>query len=182
MWSKEIYFDQSFRVPLVIRDPRPEADAGRGRRVTALTEAIDVAPTIIDWLGGEVPRSMDGRSLTPFLDGGTPSSWRSEVFFEHDFREVASQGPETALGLTSDQCTYAVIRDEDYKYVHFAALPPLLFDMRADPHETTNLADDPAMQPVMLSYAQRMLNWRLTKLDRTLTNMQLSREGLISRP
>jgi polyribonucleotide nucleotidyltransferase len=53
----------SFRVPLVIRDPRPEADASRGRHVSAFTEAIDVSPTIIDWIGGEVPRSMDGESL-----------------------------------------------------------------------------------------------------------------------
>ncbi len=182
MWSKEIYFDQSFRVPLVIRDPRPQADKARGRRVTDLTEAIDVSPTIIDWLGGTVPRSMDGRSLVPFLAGETPPDWRHEVFFEHDFREVVSQAPETALGIASDHCTYAVIRDDDYKYVHFAALPPLLFDMRADPHETTNLAEDPAMQPVLLRYAQRMLNWRLTQVDRTLTNMALTRQGLVSRP
>jgi arylsulfatase A-like enzyme len=182
MWSKEIYFDQSFRVPLVIRDPRPEADASRGRHVTVFTEAIDVSPTIIDWMGGKVPRSMDGKSLVSFLEGETPPDWRREVFFEHDFRNVVSQRVESALGISSDQCTYAVIRDTDYKYVHFATLPPLLFDMRADPHETRNLADDPAMQPVILRYAQRMLSWRLTHADRTLTNMALTREGLVSRP
>lgn len=182
MWSKEIYFDQAFRVPLVIRDPRPAADAGRGRRVSEFTEAIDVTPTIINWLGGEVPRAMDGRPLTPFLDGGTPDGWRGEVFFEHDFRDVVSQAPEKALGLTSDQCSYAVLRDADYKYVHFAALPPLLFDLRTDPHETRNLADDPAVQPVLLRYAQRMLDWRLTHADRSMTNMALTRQGLVSRP
>jgi arylsulfatase A-like enzyme len=182
MWSKDIYFDQAFHIPLVIRDPRPAADASRGRRVTEFTEAIDVAPTIIEWIGGEVPRSMDGASLVPFLEGRTPPRWRQEVFFEHDFRTVVSQRVEKALGITSDQCSYAVIRDADYKYVHFAALPPLLFDMRADPHETRNLADDPRMQPVLLRYAQRMLSWRLTEVDRTLTNMALTRGGLVSLP
>jgi arylsulfatase A-like enzyme len=182
LWSKEVYFDQAFRIPLVIRDPRPGADPSRGRRVTQFTQAIDIAPTILDWLGGEVPRAMDGRSLVPFLAAGPPPpDWPDHVFFEHDFREVASQAAETALGLGSDQCSYAVLRDADYKYVHFAALPPLLFDMRADPHETTNLAADPAMQPVLLRYAQKMLSWRLTETDRTLTNMQLSPGGLISR-
>jgi hypothetical protein len=38
------------------------------------------------------------------------------------------------------------------------------------------------MQPVLLRYAQRMLNWRLTEVDRTLTNMALTREGLVSLP
>ena len=75
-----------------------------------------------------------------------------------------------------------MIRDAKYKYVHFAALPPLLFDMEADPDETRNLAGDPAMQPVVLRYAQKMLSWRLTEVDRTLTNMQLTREGLVSLP
>jgi arylsulfatase A-like enzyme len=182
MWSKEMYFDQAFRVPLVIRDPRPEADAARGRHVSEFTEAIDVSPTIIDWIGGEVPRSMDGESLVPFLEGRTPEGWRQEVFFEHDFRNVVSQRVEKALGISSDQCCYAVIRDADYKYVHFAALPPLLFNMKADPHETRNLADDPAMQPVLLRYAQKMLSWRLTEVDRTLTNMALTRQGLVSLP
>ena len=182
MWAKEIYFDQSFHVPLVIRDPRPAADPARGRRVTAFTEAIDVMPTILDWLGGTVPRAVDGVSLTPFLLGDTPADWRTEVFFEHDFRSVASQAVEQALGLTSDQCSYAVIRDAHYKYVHFAALPPLLFDIAADPHETQNLTEDPALQAVVLKYAQKMLNWRLTEVDRTLTNMELTGEGLVSRP
>lgn len=179
VWSKEIYFDQAFRVPLIVRDPA--SSAVRGRRVTSLTEAIDVAPTIIDRIGGEVPRAMDGRSLLPFIEGHTPKDWRQEVFFEHDFREVETLKPETALGLTSDQCSYAVIRDSDYKYVHFAALPPLLFDMRADPHETRNLAADPAMRDTVLRYAQKMLSWRLTHVDRALTNMALTRKGLISR-
>ena len=74
-----------------------------------------------------------------------------------------------------------MIRDEDYKYVHFAALPPLLFDMRADPHESVNLATDPAMQGVVLRYAQRLLNWRLTANDRTLTNMALTPAGVFER-
>lgn len=177
VWSKEIYFDQAFRVPLVIRDPR----GARGVRVTRFTQAIDVAPTLIERIGGQAPRAMDGRSLAPFLDGGAPEDWRGEVFFEHDFREVVTQKPETALGIGSDECCYAVVRDADWKYVHFAALPPLLFDMRADPHETRNLAADPAMQAVVLRYAQKLLTWRLTGTDRTLTNMALTPEGVVAR-
>ena len=181
-WGKEIYFDPSFHLPLVIRDPRPEADATRGQQVSAFTEAIDIMPTILDWLGQTVPRACDGRSLLPLLHRETPADWREEVFFEHDFRSVSTQHIETALGLTSDQCSYAVIRDRRYKYVHFAALPPLLFDLVADPKEMRNLASDPGMAPVVMHYAQRMLNWRLIHADRTLTNMQLTSEGLVSRP
>ena len=169
-------------LPGAPRHPRsPRRPAARRQRVTHFSEAIDVAPTIIERIGGVVPRAMDGRSLLPFLDGDTPDGWRTAVFFEHDFREVVTQRPETALGLTSDECCYAVIRDDRFKYVHFAALPPLLFDMRDDPHETTDLAGRPEMQDVLLRYASRLLTWRLTGADRTLTNMALTPDGVVER-
>lgn len=182
MWGKEIYFDPAFRVPLVIRDPRPEAQASRGSVVEAFTEAIDLMPTILEHVGLSVPRSCDGRSLRPLIEGRRPEDWRDAVFFEHDFRDVRNQRVETALGITSDEACYAAIRDERYKYVHFAALPPLLFDIVADPNETRNLADDPAMALVVLRYAQKMLDWRLRYADRTLTNMSLGEGGVFERP
>lgn len=184
LWGKEAWFDPAFRLPLVIRDPR--AGATRGSRVTAFTEAVDIMPTILDWLGLPAPRSCDGYSLLPFLHGGpegeAPPGWREEVFFEHDFRDVVDQRPERALGLSSDQCAYAAIRGRRWKYVHFAALPPLLYDLEADPHEQRNLAADPAMAPVLARCAQRMLDWRITHAERTLTNMALTPGGLLSRP
>jgi arylsulfatase A-like enzyme len=120
--------------------------------------------------------------LRPFLHGERPSDWRDAVFFEHDFRTVKTQAAETALGISSDECSYAAIRDARYKYVHFAALPPLLFDMIQDPHEMHDLAGKPEMAATVLHYAQKMLSWRLSHADRTLTNMQLTKEGVVSRP
>jgi len=95
--------------------------------------------------------------------------------------DVVSQRPETALGLASDDCCYAVIRDAHYKYVHFARLPPLLFDIREDPHEMNNIAASPAAKDIVLRYAQKMLTWRLVQADRTFTNMYLSKDGLFER-
>lgn len=181
IWGKEIYFDKSFHLPLVIHDPRPEADKTRGTRVDALTEAIDVMPTVLDWIGLEVPRECDGASLVPFLRGEKPADWRDAVHFEHDFRNVRTQRVEQALGIESDECCYAVVRDKKYKYVHFPSLPPLLFDIENDPNETRDLAGDPAYAPVMLTYAQKMLNWRLTSTERSMTNMHVGKGGLFVR-
>ena len=142
---------------------------------------VDLMPTILDWLELEPPRSCDGRSLLPFLEGEQPANWRTEAHFEHDFRDIPLQGPETAFGLHSDDCNYAVIRGERYKYVHFAALPALLFDMVDDPGETRNLADDPAHRGIVADCAQKMLSWRLRHADRTLTGMHLTSNGVVSR-
>jgi arylsulfatase A-like enzyme len=138
-------------------------------------------PTILDWLDRPAPRACDGRSLLPLVRGAEPADWRQEVYFEHDFRTVVTQRAEKVLGIASDECSYAVVRDRRYKYVHFAALPPLLFDLEADPHETTNLATRPEMAATVLRYAQKMLDWRLSHADRTLTNMALTKDGVFSR-
>ena len=58
------------------------------------------------------------------------------------------------------------------------ALPPLLFDLKNDPYEMTNLAGDPNHRDVLLTYAQRMLSWRMRHADRTLVNLHLSEKGV----
>ncbi len=175
------YFDESFRIPLVIRDPVAEADGSRGRVVEAFTETIDVMPTILEWVGARVPRPSDGTSLAPFLRGETPENWRREVHYEFDFRTYFGDVRERALGLHVDQCSLAVIQDARYKYVHFDALPPLFFDLEADPGQFRNVAGDPAYASRVLAYAQKMLSWRLHHAERTLTGWSASPEGLVDR-
>jgi arylsulfatase A-like enzyme len=175
------YFDESFRIPLVIRDPSPEAAAGRGRIVDQFTETIDVMPTMLEWVGLDTPRPCDGQSLRPFLYGDTPEGWRTEVHYEFDFRTSYAGVHEKVLNLHADQCALAVVQDAQYKYVHFDALPPLFFDLRADPGQFQNRADDPAYAPQVLAYAQKMLSWRLHYADRTLTGYSASPQGLVDR-
>jgi arylsulfatase A-like enzyme len=182
-WGKELYFDPSFHIPLVVRDPRPEADAARGRQVRAFTESVDVLPTVLEWLGGKAPAQCDGRSLLPFTAGRTPARWREEVHMELDFRA----GPwskfdcESALGLLPDECQLAILRGERWKYVHCAALPPLLFDLQEDPHEFHDLANDPAHREVLLQMAQKMLSWRLVQQEHVLTNLHNGPGGVEDR-
>jgi len=176
------YFDESFRIPLIIRDPSPEADASRGGIVEHFfTETIDVMPTILQWVNAPLPRTCDGRSLLPFLHGQTPGDWRSEVHYEFDFRTSFGKVGNTVLNLPADQCSLAVIQDQRYKYVHFDALPPLFFDLATDPGQFHNCATDPAYAPLVLEYAQKMLSWRLHYADRTLTGYSASPQGLVDR-
>jgi arylsulfatase A-like enzyme len=178
-FGKSGYFDPIFHVPLVIRDP--SAKAGRGAAINAFTESVDVVPTILDWIGAPVPRTCDGRSLAPWCRAEPPASWRTEAHFEFDFRDLWYIKPETALGIPMDLCCLAGVRDEHHKYVHFAALPPLFFDLGADPNEMANRASDPAAGPSMLDLAQKMLSWRLEHAERTLTGYRASPQGLEAR-
>ena len=177
------YFDQSYHIPLVIRDPRPEADATRGTLVGKFTEIVDIMPTVLDWVDAPVPRACDGYSLLDFLHRQEgPAAWRTEVHYEYDFRNTPYARPEEALGLAMDDCSLAVVQDEHYKYVHFAALPPLFFDLREDPGQFHNCAEDPAYAGRMLTYARKMLDWRLRYADRTITGYMGTSAGLVVRP
>ncbi len=178
MVGKEAYFDPIYFVPLIVRVPGDGWERVYGSRVGYFTESVDIMPTILDLIGAEIPEQCDGHSLAPFLRGEKPSGWRTAAHWEYDFREVGDERIEAALGLTFEQCALGVIRDRRYKYVHFAGLPPLFFDLKADPGELHNLADDPDHAATVLAYAQRMLSWRMTHHDRTLTGIELTPEGL----
>ena len=70
-FSKFCYFDQAFHVPLIVRDPRPGAASGRGGRISAFTENVDLMPTILDALGAQVPPPVRRRVAGPPSSQGT---------------------------------------------------------------------------------------------------------------
>jgi arylsulfatase A-like enzyme len=175
------WFDQSYHLPLIIRDPSPEADAARGRTVSASTESVDLMPTILDWFGIPIPRACDGTTLQPWLVGDTPAAWRDAVHFEYDLRGGWPDPTRPPLGLGLDEAALCVTRTADWKYVHFADLPPILYDRRRDPEEMHNVAADPAYAPLLAEAAQRTLSWRLRHADRTLTHLCASPGGLVDR-
>ncbi|MBB4062969.1 alkaline phosphatase family protein [Gellertiella hungarica] len=179
-WSfgKGGFFDGSYHIPLVIRDPRRKASAGG--RVRHFTSAADIFPTLSQIWAVEPANALDGASLVPFLDGATPRHWRDAAFFEFDFRDVETGLAESHFGLAPQECNLAVLRDERYKYVHFNRLPPLLFDLAEDPSERINRAEDPAYLPIRLAFAEKLLSLRATHLDQTLALTTLTDRGAIS--
>ena len=177
LWGKLGFYDQSYQVPLIIRAPGAVA----GRVVEGFSESIDLFPTLIDLLGAPVPDHLDGRSLkAEVLEVSPTSAASSEAHFEYDFRDIEKGVTQSRLGLGLDQCSLAVIRDERFKYVHFTAMPPLLFDLTEDPGETVNLAEDPAYLRVRIDYAERLLSWRAEHLDRRLTGLALGPRGVMN--
>ncbi|RLP22502.1 alkaline phosphatase family protein [Mesorhizobium sp. YM1C-6-2] len=175
------FFDQSFHVPLIVRDPARRKAAGM--RVDRFTEAVDVMPTLLDLLGATPPAHLDGRSLAPFLGGDAPANWREAAHWEFDFRSIEKGSAERHFGLRPQQCNLAVMRTDKFKYVHFGGgLPPLLYDLENDPGELANLAADPAFLSVRLELAERMLAWRAEHLDQSLALSALTEEGVVGAP
>jgi len=178
-FAKYCYFDQTFHVPLIIRDPGVKAHQSRNRIVDAFTESIDVMPSILDAIGADIPHQCDGYSLLPFCRGENPENWRQEYHAEFDLRSPYGGDDKAPLGLEMEKCMVNIISGDRYKYVHFAGLPPLFFDHKDDPDEFLDRANDPAYQERVLEYARKMLDWRMEHDDPALTNMHLSMSGVV---
>lgn len=141
MGEKELFHECSVRVPLIVYDPRAEADATRGTASEAFVEAIDLVPTFVEAVG-EVPayHRLEGHSLSPLLHGQPPADWRDAVFSEIDY---AFYGAREALDTGTDDSRGYMIRTERWKFVHFTGFVPQLFDLENDPDEFNDLGTDP---------------------------------------
>ena len=160
--GKGQFYDGGMRIPYIVRDPTPAADGTRGQVRGELVEAIDSSPTIIQWLGLPQPDRFQGRSVLPLVRGEAYAP-KPEIHYEFDYR-----GGALARGAADpDEHLLWVVRDQRFKLVWFAdpEVPPLLFDLEADPDELVNVADRAEHRDTLLEYCQRLLRWRMRHED-----------------
>ena len=126
-------YEESIRVPLIIRDPRLPAGS-RGRR-SQMALNIDIAPTILALAGVPALQTMQGSDLQPILRDPNAKG-RNEWYYEHD---IELEG----AGKPLPRCEG--IRTERWKYIRYKDTNPLqeeLFDLQSDPLEENNLSTD----------------------------------------
>lgn len=125
--EKSLPYDESLRVPLLVRGPGvPE-----GHTVPDLVSNVDWAPTILDIAGVEPGLRQDGSSFLPELEGRDRRRGR-------------------ALLVESDRERYSGVRTARYLYVRYHGGAEEyrrgdveLYDLRRDPDQLENLRDDP---------------------------------------
>jgi arylsulfatase A-like enzyme len=184
-FEKAGYWDESYSIPLVVVDPRPASDTTRGAVYRDYTESVDVMPTILAWLGCSIPNQVDGYSLLEWIHTGSrPDNWRTEAHFEWDFRHPVMKLAEAYLNVPSAHCVLNVIRSDRYKLVQFGAsssiLPPLFFDLGADPGQLNDVSRSPDHLAARLESTEALLQWRMRNDERTLVNHFLDKHcGLV---
>jgi len=140
-WQKPSLFEPACRVPLIIRSPGYEKSAGK--KVTALTEFVDIYPTFAEFagLGDAVPEAVQGRSLVPLLRDPSGREWRSKPAY-------SVMGNKRAVQRS--------IRTERYRYSRYTTGEEELYDHDNDPEEFTNQASNPEYASTLRSLRAQM--------------------------
>jgi len=135
--GKQNVYEQSMRCPLIIRGPKiPE-----GKSTEALTYIHDLYSTVGQFAGIEIPEGADSRSLAPIIDG-TEKGVRESIFLPY-------------------QNSQRSVTDGRWKlHVYPKVNHRLLFDLKNDPHEMNNLAEDTEHQEALSKMTALMESWR----------------------
>ena len=122
--DKRWAYEESIRIPFLVRYPAAQS-RGPGESERMILN-IDLAPTLLDLAGVEIPEHMQGRSILPLL-GNFDASWRDAFYYSY-YREAPYPAP-----------TSRAIRTDRYKYIEYQAREAELFDLERDPREERNL-------------------------------------------
>lgn len=163
--EKDLFHEQSVKVPLIVYDPRQAANGRRGTVCDELVETIDLAATFIEAAGETVPdHIVEGRSLMPFLHGETPADWREFAVSEYDY-SVSPMARE--LDVAPEAARLFMIADKEWKFVHALGFRPLLFDLQNDPQELRDVGGDPEYAHIVAMMEERLRAWALRPSQRT---------------
>jgi choline-sulfatase len=142
LWGKSTFYEESAGVPLIVAGPGVPA----GRVVATPVSQIDCAPTILEAAGmpGRIGnRELPGASLFAVAEGAEPT------------RPVISE--YHAIGSTAGGF---MLRFGKWKYCHYVAYAPQLFDLEADPEERVDIAGDARFAEVVAE-GERLLRAEL---------------------
>ncbi len=154
--EKELFHDASARIPMIVVDPSPQADATRGQVLDHLVEAIDIVPTCLDWAGGQsVPHILEGRSLLPLLHEAEVA-WRPVAISEYDY---CMRRARRILDQPVDDSRLVMVCDGRWKMIHAEGFRPMLYDLETDPGELTDLGADPTHAPEIARLTEAMNAW-----------------------
>jgi choline-sulfatase len=132
VWFKSTMYEGSVGVPFIMAGP----DLPKGKVMDNHISLVDCFPTLIEAVGARLTEEdgdLPGTSLLPMARG--ESKKQRTVFSEYH-----AMGAVTGVFM---------IRQDRYKYVYYVGYRPQLFDLKEDPNELNDLADNPAYQDIL---------------------------------
>jgi arylsulfatase A-like enzyme len=144
-------YEEVYNIPMIVSGPGVKA---AGEDASHLVSLVDLAPTMLDICGLDPLETAHGRSFAPILAGqDQPDQWNAAHAEFFGQRYVYTQ---------------RITWKDNWKYVFSPGGIDELYDLAADPHETTNRADDPACRDTLHEMCRQMWTTMKTIGDNSL--------------
>ena len=182
--GKQFLYDEGTRVPMIVRWP---GKVERGQVSGDLVMSIDICATVLDAAGTVPPVPLHGKNLfdKDVKDRKYVFAGRDKMDDTHDaMRSIRSRDHKLILNLMPERayCQFSFYKEGAYpplaelnvlnlqgkltpaQAAFMASSKPKieLFDLRTDPHEVHNVADDPKYAKVKTELLNELANWRTT--------------------
>lgn len=157
--GKFIAYEPATHLPLMIRGPGIKPGTSTGE----LAANIDIAPTILELAGASADKSIDGRSLVPYMKDPSLRS-RRPILFESfvETADVEANGEPTtqrarpgsgrgggaSASIVAPPKDYLGIRLGPYKYIEWPSGEKELYDITKDPYELNNVVRVRNLSPI----------------------------------
>ncbi len=149
IWCKHTNYEQATRSPMIISYPGMKS---KGTKTKAMSEFVDIYPTLCELAGLPLPSHLEGTSLVPVLEDPA-REWKKAAFSQYPRWTPADMG-------------YS-LRTQRYRYTEWinkkdgSVTYRELYDYEADPAETVNLAAKPGHEGLLQELARLMKEgWR----------------------
>ena len=163
-FDKRLMFDQSLQMPMLLRWP---AEIAAGTRCEAIITNVDFAATFLDVCGIDAAEALptsQGRSFRPLLRGEPVEDWPDAAYYRYWEHDDPIHAAPAHYG----------IRTQDYKLIYYygagLGVPGAserlfepeweLYDLRNDPTEVRNVADDPAYAEIRAELEAKLAEYQ----------------------
>jgi arylsulfatase A-like enzyme len=154
--QKTVFYEESVRVPLII-SMKGKTKAGTSDKL--VNTGLDILPTLMDCAGIKKPFSLTGISLWPTAQGKGTGKWRDHIIVENDLRAWQV--------IDTPRMEGRMVVTERYKYCIYSkgTRRESLVDLKNDPGETMNVADDPAYRKILENHREILRNFGIRYND-----------------
>ncbi len=156
MLEKRSLYEEASNVPFLMYVPW--MNNGEQTRVPGSVGQVDLVPTLLDLSGSQIPDHVEGKSLTPVLRGEKDLS-DNDVFIQWNGMGDRNLGSPEINRMVSVPWR-GVVTGDRWKLNLSPGDKCELYDLNTDPHELTNLFDEPEHSDRIRDMAARIRIWQ----------------------
>jgi iduronate 2-sulfatase len=171
IWGKHTNFEQATRSPLILAGPGMKSG-----KSAALTEHVDVFPSLVDLAGLPIPAQLEGKSLKPIMKNNKA---KVKEFAMSQYPRKLKKEEVQKLGYANNKLMGYSMRNNRYRYTlwmsDFTSKQPFdekkiyaaeLYDYEKDPLETVNVAKDEKYQAISADMYKKMIDFLNTQVEK----------------